>query len=203
MSFEELSIPGAGVLTPRQFPDERGTFLEWFREEPLVEAFGRGFRVRQANLSVSRRGVLRGLHYAAVPPGQAKWVTVVTGSVIDYVVDLRVGSPSYRSWLAVDLDDRQRRAVFLSEGLGHAFVALQEDTVVSYLVSEPYNPEREFAINPLDPAIGLTFPDDLASPLLSEKDAEAPTLAEAERAGLLPTWDECTRWYGELGGDGG
>ena len=197
MKVDETAIPGAVVVTPTQFPDDRGTFLEWFRFEPLEEALGRRFDLRQANLSVSRRGVLRGLHLAAVPPGQAKYVTAVTGAAIDYFVDVRVGSPTFGRWDSVRLDTVDRRAVFLAEGLAHAFVALEDDTTVSYLVNDVYRPGAEFGLDPLDPQIGLALPFPVEELVLSPKDAAAPSLAQAEADGLLPTWEQCLARYEE------
>jgi len=198
MDVVETGIPGAVALTPRQFSDDRGTFLEWYRFEALESALGRRLDLRQANLSVSHRGVLRGLHFAAVPPGQAKYVTVVAGSAIDYIVDVRVGSATFGQWDSVLLDTVDRRAVFLSEGLAHAFLALEDDTTVTYLVNDVYRPDSEAGVDPLDPAIGLMFPDGFGSPELSPKDSQAPTLAEAEKAGLLPTWEACQARYREV-----
>lgn len=182
-----MTIPGAYSLTPDQHPDDRGVFLEWYRYEPIADRLGSPFDLRQANLSVSNRGVVRGIHYAMVPPGQAKYVTVVSGEAIDYVIDLRIGSPTFGSWESVLLDDRSRAAVYLAEGLGHAFIALQPSTTVCYLASEVYDPEREFAISPIDADIGLTFPTGIEL-VLSERDRNAPTLAEQLSMGRLPAW---------------
>jgi dTDP-4-dehydrorhamnose 3,5-epimerase len=192
-----LSIAGAVEFTPAQHGDDRGVFFEHYRFEPLEEALGHPFTVRQGNTSVSKKGTVRGIHYALVPPGQAKYVTAVSGAVLDYVVDLRVGSPTFGTWQSVQLDDVDRRAVYLAEGLGHCFVALTEGAVVSYLVSEVYNPQRELGISPLDPDIGLDFPfaDDL---LLSPKDLAAPSLADALASGLLPSYDECIAYERSL-----
>ena len=195
MQIRELSVPGAFEITPVQRIDERGVFLEWYRFDHLSEAVGHPLDLRQANTSVSRRGVVRGIHFADVPPGQAKYVTVTHGAVLDYVVDVRVGSPTFGRWDSVRLDTVDRRAVYLPEGLGHAFVALTDDATVSYLVSDTYNPGIERAINARDTAIGLEFPlpdDDLD---FSAKDAEAPTLAALADAGLLPTWDAARAHY--------
>ncbi|WP_173922206.1 dTDP-4-dehydrorhamnose 3,5-epimerase family protein [Agromyces sp. Marseille-P2726] len=197
MQIRELAIPDGYELTPTQFRDDRGLFLEWYRFEILEQAVGHALDLRQANLSVSRRGVLRGIHFAAIP-GQAKLVTAMSGSVLDYVVDIRVGSPTFGRWDSVLLDAVDRRVVYLSEGLGHAFVALTDDATVSYLVNDVFRPEREFGVNPLDPAIGLELPPAAGAPILSEKDAAAPSLAEAERLGILPTWDEARRHYESL-----
>ncbi len=197
MDVVETGVPGVVAITPRQFPDDRGTFLEWYRFDRLAEAVGRRFELRQGNLSVSRRGVLRGLHLAAVPNGQAKYVTVVAGSAIDYFVDVRVGSPTFGRWDSVRLDAVDRRAVFLAEGIAHAFLALEDGTTVTYLVNDVYRPGAEFGIDPLDPEIGLEFPVPHGELVLSEKDAAAPSLAEARIAGILPTWEACLARYQE------
>ncbi|WP_228977256.1 dTDP-4-dehydrorhamnose 3,5-epimerase family protein [Streptomyces sp. DH12] len=197
--MRELSIEGAWVREPQVYEDDRGTFHEWFRAPDLAEAAGYGLGLAQANCSVSSRGTLRGVHYADVPPGQAKYVTCVRGAVLDVVVDLRTGSPTYRAWEAVRLDDRRRRALYLAEGLGHAFMALTDDATVVYLCSRGYAPAREHAVHPLDPALGIDWPAGL-TPLLSPRDAAAPTLAEAERGGLLPSYEDCRHWYQALRG---
>ncbi|MFI2458189.1 dTDP-4-dehydrorhamnose 3,5-epimerase family protein [Streptomyces sp. NPDC019539] len=192
-----LGIEGAWVDAPRVLTDGRGRFHEWFRTERFREVTGHALRLEQANCSRSVRGALRGIHYASVPPGQAKYVTCVSGAVLDVVVDIRTGSPTYGMWEAVRLDDRENHAVYLSEGLGHAFIALEEGTTVIYLCSEGYAPHREFGIHPLDPALAIEWPAHL-TPALSEKDAAAPTLAEAEQQGLLPSYEECAAYRQHL-----
>lgn len=189
MQIRELAVPGSFEITPVQRGDDRGVFLEWYRHDLLAEAVGHPLDLRQANTSVSVRGVLRGIHFADVPPGQAKYVTVTRGAVIDYVIDIRVGSPTFGAWDRVLLDTVDRRAIYLAEGLGHAFLALEDDSTVSYLVSDTYRPASEHGITPLDPAIGLELPIPVDQLLLSPKDTEAPTLAAAAEAGLLPTWE--------------
>ena len=188
-----LGIEGAWVDTPTVFTDDRGRFHVWFKGGVFHDSVGQGFRLEQANCSRSVRGTLRGIHCAAVPPGQAKYVTCVSGAVLDVVVDIRVGSPGFGTWEAVRLDDTTHRCVYLSEGLGHAFMALEDDSTVVYLCSQSYAPEREFGINPLDPALGIAWPDGL-TPLLSDKDAAAPMLEDAERQGLLPRFEECVAY---------
>jgi dTDP-4-dehydrorhamnose 3,5-epimerase len=192
VQIRELSIAGAFEVTPTIYGDGRGAFLEWFRADRFRDMTGHRFTLAQANASVSAAGAVRGIHFAQLPPSQAKWVTCLQGAVLDVVVDIRVGSPTYGTWDSVLLDDADRRAVYLSEGLGHAFMALQDASVVSYLCSTPYAPGREHGVHPLDPAVAIAWPttgrDGAAiSPLLSDKDAAAPTLAEAEQAGLLPS----------------
>ncbi len=201
MQVDELKVPGAWSFTPRQFPDPRGVFLEWFKADALEQVLGHRLQVAQANHSVSARGTLRGVHFADVPPGQAKYVYCTRGAVLDVVVDLRVGSPTFGVSDAVRLDDQDRRGVYLSEGLGHAFLALTDDANVTYLCSTPYAPGREHGISPLDPALDLPWPDDV-EPLLSDKDAAAPTLEQARESGLLPHWDACSALYADLRGGG-
>ncbi|TDC15393.1 dTDP-4-keto-6-deoxy-D-glucose epimerase [Streptomyces sp. 8K308] len=193
-----LAIEGAWSTRPRVFPDGRGSFHEWFRGGDFRESTGHDLGLAQANCSVSRRGTLRGVHFADVPPGQAKYVTCVRGAVLDVIVDIRTGSPTYRRWEMVRLDDETRDAVFLSEGLGHAFLALTDDATVVYLCSEGYAPRREHGIHPLDPDLGIAWPEEL-EPLLSPKDAAACSLAEAERRGMLPSYAECVAFRAGLG----
>jgi dTDP-4-dehydrorhamnose 3,5-epimerase len=194
---DELKIAGAWAFTPKQFPDPRGVFLEWFKADVVAEAIGHPFVLRQVNHSTSTLGTLRGVHYADVPPSQAKYVYVTRGAALDIVVDIRVGSPTFGVVDAVVLDDEERKAVYVAEGLGHAVIALTDDVNLNYLVTQPYAPAREHGINPLDPALDLPIPDGI-SPLLSDKDAAAPTLAEAAEQGLLPSYDECLAFYESL-----
>lgn len=198
MQIRELSIAGSFEVTPRQFPDDRGAFWEWYRFDALAEAVGHPLDLRQGNGSISKRGVVRGIHFADVPPSQAKYVTVTSGAVIDYIIDIRVGSPTFGKWEAVRLDTVDRRAVYIGEGLGHAFVSLEDDSTVTYLVSEVFNPTAEHGVTPLDPTIALEFPAEAGEPLLSPKDLEAPTLLEAEAAGLLPTWQDARAYTSSL-----
>lgn len=201
--IELLSVPGAFVFTPKQFGDDRGVFLEWFKADVFAGAAGHSFDLSQANLSVSAAGVLRGIHFADVPPGQAKYITCPKGSVLDVVVDIRVGSPTFGQWDAVLLDDHDRKCVYLAEGLGHAFLSLEDDSTVAYLCSASYNPAGEHGIHPLDPEIGIEWPKfgRNGEPLtyeLSGKDAEAPALADANRAGLLPVYADVNSYIGSL-----
>jgi dTDP-4-dehydrorhamnose 3,5-epimerase len=195
--MDALDVDGAWLLDPRIHADGRGSFLEWFRGAELCGDVGHRMDVAQANCSVSRRGVIRGIHFSDVPPGQAKYVTCASGAVIDVVVDLRVGSPGFGRWQAVRLDDQTRRAVYISEGLGHAFAALSDQATVLYLCSTPYAPGREHGVHPLDRAIGIAWPTDI-EPVLSDKDAAAPSLAEAQAAGLLPEYDKCQAYIADL-----
>jgi dTDP-4-dehydrorhamnose 3,5-epimerase len=198
MSFRELAVPGSWEITPNLHNDSRGTFSEWFTESAFTEMTGHRFDLRQANCSVSAAGVLRGLHFAQLPPGQAKYVTCVRGAVFDVVVDIRVGSPTFGQWDAVLLDDVSRRSTYMSEGLAHGFLALQDNSTVMYLCSAPYTPHREHAVSAVDPAIGIQWPLPEAELVLSDRDAAAPSLDEVRTAGLLPTWDEAQRHVADL-----
>ena len=200
MDVVELSVPGAWSFTPKQWPDPRGVFLEWFKDGPFADAVGHRLDLKQANISVSSKGTVRGVHFADVPPGQAKYVTCARGAVLDVVVDLRVGSPTFGRWDSVRLDDQEHAAVYIAEGLGHAFVALTDHATVMYLCSTVYTPSAEHGLNPLDPALAIDWPKDLRL-VVSEKDSAAPTLAEARAAGALPRYAECREFYASLGSE--
>ncbi|HET7389011.1 MAG TPA: dTDP-4-dehydrorhamnose 3,5-epimerase [Nocardioidaceae bacterium] len=194
MQIRELGIPGAFEMTPQIHGDMRGGFFEWFRADRFAETTGHDLRLAQANSSVSAAGTVRGVHFAELPPSQAKYVTCPAGALFDVVVDIRVGSRTYGAWEGVLLDDVNRKAVYVGEGLGHAFMALEDATVACYLCSAPYSPDREHAIDPLDPEIGIVWPREgrggsPLEPILSEKDAAAPGLDDVRRAGLLPGYD--------------
>jgi len=190
MKIRELAIAGAYEFTPDVHRDERGMFVAHYTEAAFREAVGYPMRLGQIHHSHSRRGTVRGVHYEDVPPGQAKTVSCAAGALLDAVVDLRVGSPTFGRWDSVLLDPHTCRAVYLEEGLGHAFVALEDDTVAAYVTSTEYDPATEHEVHPLDPALGLPWPAGMEY-LLSERDRDAPTLAEARDAGLLPTYDSC------------
>lgn len=195
MKSRELTVADAWEFTPAQFPDDRGVFLNWFIRDAVEAAVGHAFPVAMTNHSVSRKGVVRGVHYALVPPSQAKYVYCPQGAILDIIVDIRVGSPTFGKYDVVRLDTVDYRAVYVAEGLGHAAVALEDDSVLCYLCSTGYNPEREKGISPLDPQLGLDLP---AEPVLSAKDAAAPTLQQAQEQGLLPDYQACQDLYDSL-----
>lgn len=199
MRIEPLGIHGAWVCEPLVHDDDRGRFLEWFRADLLADATGRSLEVQQANHSLSARGVTRGIHYADVPPGQAKLVYCPVGAVLDVVVDLRVGSPTFGALEYVQLGGEHCRTVFLAEGLGHGFCATQDQSSVVYLVSTTYNPAAERTINPLDADLAIRWPFDRGDLVLSDKDRDAPSLAQARRAGHLPQHVACEEFYASLG----
>jgi dTDP-4-dehydrorhamnose 3,5-epimerase len=197
MKVRPLTIAGAWEFTPVQHRDDRGVFLEWYKADAVADAVGHPLALAQANSSVSARGTVRGVHFADVPPGQAKYVHCPRGAVLDLAIDLRVGSPTFGRYDAVRLDEVDRRSVYLAEGLGHAFVALEDGSTLTYLCSTGYAPTREHGIAPLDPALELPWPDDLEL-LLSPKDMAAPTLAVAREQGLLPSYQACLAYHAEL-----
>jgi epimerase EvaD len=190
----ETAVPlvaGALAFPTPGFPDERGVFRTPFQSSVFAPAIGRPlFPVAQVNFSVSRRGAVRGLHYTATPPGTAKYVYCAHGRALDIVVDLRVGSPTFGRYDAVVLDRNRCPAIYFPVGVGHLFVALEDDTVMNYLLSLEYRPENELALAPFDPQLALPIPADV-EPILSPRDRAAPSLAEALDAGLLPDYATC------------
>lgn len=191
MQARELMVEGAYEFTPEVFRDNRGFFLSPYQERVFVEAVGNPlFPMAQCSYSKSRRGVVRGIHFTATPPGMAKYAYCSQGSALDFVVDTRVGSPTFGLWDSVVLDQRDFRSIYLPVGVGHLFIALEADTIISYLLSTSYAAEHEFAVSPLDPDLGLPIREDL-TPVLSERDRLAPTMADAEKAGILPNYAEC------------
>lgn len=186
MEFRPLGIAGAYEIRNTVHGDDRGEFAEWFRFDHIEAETGYRFPVRQANVSRSSRGVVRGIHFCQIPPGQAKLVTCMTGRILDVVVDIRDGSDTFGQWKTVELSAAERNAMLLPVGVGHAFVALDDNTTVAYLVSDVYTPNREFGIHPLDPELGIDYQLPLDQLLLSPKDQEAPSLQEALEQGILP-----------------
>ena len=171
-----LSIEGAWLFESPSHGDDRGFFREWFKSSTVSETLGREFSVSQSNLSRSKKGVVRGIHFSMAPQGQAKWITCANGAIWDVVVDIRPKSPTFKRWEAIELRAEEGKALLISEGLGHAFLSLEDETVISYLLTTPYSPKEEFAINPQDSEIGIDWPK---IPLhFSEKDAAAPSLKE-------------------------
>lgn len=190
MRITEMTVAGAYRVQPEPLGDRRGHFFESVRASALRESTGWEFTVRQVNHSVSRRNTLRGIHGTTVPPGQGKFISCVRGSALDIAIDIRVGSPTFGAYDITWQSPETGTAVYLPDGIGHAFLALTDDTCMSYLCSEEYEPGTMIDIDALDPAIGLPW-DLKEPPIRSDKDAAAPTLAEAAEAGLLPTYEQC------------
>ena len=192
MKAHPLKISGSWKIEFQKFDDNRGFFYESFKEEDFKNQIGRNLNIKQTNTSSSSKGSVRGIHYALVPPSQAKLVQCQRGSIKDYVIDIRVGSPTFGQFEEIELNENSASAVFIEEGLSHAFVALENQTVVTYFVTEEYNPTREKGINPFDKTLNVKWPD--IELILSEKDKQAISLEEAENQGLLPTFEECKKF---------
>ena len=186
MELTPLGIDGVWLAESPVWRDDRGFFREWFKAADVKEATGREFGIEQANISLSSRGTLRGIHYSIAPRGQAKWITCVAGLIKDVIVDIRPDSQTFGKWIEVELSGSSGKAVFISECLGHGFVALEDNTAVAYLVSTPFSPTDEFEINPLDEKIGINWGMDLSELKISGKDKIAPALAERLAEGKLP-----------------
>lgn len=197
MVISDGGLPGVLHVLPDMKPDARGSFFESLRVAEISAAAGHRFSIAQVNYSVSAKGTLRGLHGVALEPGQSKFVSCVRGVLQDIVVDLRVGSPTFGEHTSAVLDAESGRGVYVAEGLFHGFVALADDTCISYLCSTPYVPGTQIDVDPLDAGLGLPWELD-TEPTLSAKDAAAPSVAEAERAGLLPRYADCLDLYQEL-----
>ncbi|MGH7954833.1 MAG: dTDP-4-dehydrorhamnose 3,5-epimerase family protein [Gloeomargaritales cyanobacterium] len=184
----ELSIPGAFVLESPVWRDERGYFREWFKRDDLEEV-GVNFPIHQANLSMSKGGVVRGLHYSLAPEGQAKLVTCAYGELDDVIVDVREGSPTFGRFEVVQLCADVERSVLVPGGAAHGFCVTSELGALTYLLSSPFNPSRELEINPFDTTLGVPWPL-TGEAVVSAKDAHAPSLDERRVAGELPHYVE-------------
>ena len=186
MKMTPLEIEGVWVAESPVWSDDRGFFREWFKSDAIKTATGRDFGIEQANISLSSKGTLRGIHYSIAPRGQAKWITCVSGSIKDVIVDIRPGSSTFGKWVEVELHGDSGKAVFVSENLGHGFIALEDNTAVAYLVSTPFSPTHEFEINPLDEKIAINWGMKLIDLKISDKDKKAPSLEERLAEGKLP-----------------
>ncbi len=165
MQVSPLRFDGVYRFDPVLLPDDRGVFLESFKSDLFTENVGLAFDLAQMNISVSKAGTIRGVHFADVPPGQAKYVQCFAGSILDIVVDIRVGSPTFGECDAVELSAEARTGLYIPEGFGHAFCALSDSATVGYLCSQGYSPSCEHGIHPLDPVLALPWPAS-ASPVL-------------------------------------
>ena len=183
MKFRELGIKGAWLATANTFNDDRGLFYEWYRKSHIDKITGGDFSASQVNISYSKKGVIRGIHYSLSKQGQAKFVTCITGSIWDVIVDIRPKSPTFKKWIGVTLNSVTGDSLFISKGLGHAFISLEEMSIVSYVLSSEYDPDMEYEICPLDQDLKINWP--IQSQLLSSKDRFAPTLKQQIAAGRI------------------
>lgn len=182
MTAQRLDIDGLVVFEPRSFADERGLFFESYNDRGFREATGFSGQFVQDNHSISRKGVLRGLHYQLAPYAQGKLVRVVKGAVFDVAVDIRRGSPSFGKWTGVELTAANRRQFWIPEGFAHGFLALEEGTEFLYKTTNYWHAASERSIRWDDPEIAIDWP--AGDRLLSAKDKQAGTLADAVREGL-------------------
>jgi dTDP-4-dehydrorhamnose 3,5-epimerase len=185
MSVTPLAVNGAWIVEPRRHADDRGWFQEWFKQSAVREATGYLFEPVQTNISKSAAGVIRGIHYSTAARGQGKLVTVMVGAIDDYVVDIDPSSSTFGSWARERLTADNGRVMLIGPHMGHAFQALTDDTIVSYLVTAEFDPESERGISPFCPEVGIKW-DEALPRLVSGKDASAPTLGQQAAAGQLP-----------------
>lgn len=189
MKLLPLGIEGVWLAESPVWSDDRGFFREWFKSEDIYEATGIDFSIQQANISRSKRGVIRGIHYSLAPEGQAKWVTCVQGSILDVVVDIRPASTTFKKYEIVKLNGEEGRSLLIGAGLGHGFLTLEENTTISYLLSSPYSPNFEYEIQPTDPELSIDWHLELIGGhevVISPKDTQAQTLREMQTSGKLP-----------------
>jgi dTDP-4-dehydrorhamnose 3,5-epimerase len=196
MKFSELNISGSWLIEFNKFEDNRGFFYESFRSDFISEKLKRKFEIKQTNTSYSSKGSLRGIHYALIPPSQAKYIQCQKGSIQDFVIDIRIGSPTFGKFQMIELNEKSTKAIFIEEGLAHAFVAMQDKTLVTYYVNQTYNPDKEKGINPFDKELNITWPNlDLK---LSAKDEKEISLKEAKNLNLLPIYSEAKNYINSL-----
>ena len=190
MNFKEIAFESVWVSNLDVFPDARGYFYEFYSESEKIANPPIQFKPQQSNMSISKKGALRGIHFSLVPSGQIKWLTCVSGSILDCVVDLREGSPTFGKHHLIRISAAEPQALLINSGIGHAFLSLEEDSIVNYLLSSPYDPVFEHGVNPLDEILGINWPTkDL---ILSDKDRSAMTLTDAGLLGKLPKFQSRT-----------
>lgn len=179
MKYEETTIKGVWVITPRVFDDARGYFFEAWKQADFDEHVGH-VNFIQDNESKSRYGVLRGLHYQKGEYSQAKLVRVIKGRVLDVAVDLRKSSPTFGKHVMVELSDENKRQFFIPRGFAHGFLVLSDEAIFTYKVDNVYAPQQEAGIRWNDEAIGIEWPIDPKDVLTSEKDLKASSFENAE-----------------------
>ena len=178
MKFEPSSIPDVVIITPKKFGDDRGYFMETFRQSLFAEHVG-AIEFVQDNQSLSAEvGTVRGLHFQLAPKAQGKLVRCIAGALLDVAVDIRVGSPTYGRSVSVELTAQNGRQLWVPPGFAHGFCTLAADTEISYKVTDYYSPEHDRGLLWNDPALSIDWPVDEANATLSGKDREQPLLAD-------------------------
>ena len=185
MNIVPLSISGTWLIKPKRFEDERGWFQEWFKHSTMLNETGFDFSPVQTNISRSAAGTIRGIHYSIAPEGQGKIVTVMSGTIDDVIIDISPSSPTFGKWEKIRLSAESGDSILIGPHLGHAFQALENNTTVSYLVTAEFNPAAEKGISPFCPILSVQWDTTLA-PLVSQKDIDAPSLADQQKMGNLP-----------------
>ena len=184
MKFEVFEFGSTWLVKSEIHQDNRGTFRETFRRDLFREFTDLDFNPVQVNCSFSRKGVLRGIHYSVSQAGQAKWISCLRGEIEDYVIDLRVNSPSFGKWKSVSLSAENGLSLIIPTGFGHAFETRTEECLVSYALTSAYDPETEMTISPDDPTIGVNWVH--STPEISDRDKFAPSLSEQVLSGNMP-----------------
>ena len=179
MKIIKTPLPGLVIIEPRVFEDDRGYFFESYQQERYFEA-GMSEPFIQDNESKSVRGVVRGLHYQLGNNSQAKLVRVVQGKVYDVAVDLRKGSPTFGQWFGLELDENNKKQLFVPRGFAHGFSVLSETAIFTYKCDKVYNREAERSINPFDSKLEIDWKLDGSEQIVSGKDKQAPTFDNAE-----------------------
>jgi len=180
MKFTRTAIEDVIIIEPKVFGDDRGYFVETFREDKLTDFLGFKVNFCQDNESKSSQGVIRGLHYQLTPAAQTKLVRVIQGRVLDVAVDIREGSPTFGQHVAVELSAENKRQLFVPRGFAHGFVVLEDDTVFAYKVDNYYSPENDRGIAFDDEAIGIDWQVERSKLNLSDKDLKQPLLKDAD-----------------------
>jgi len=184
LDIEETEIRGVWITRSTVFRDERGLFRELSKFSVAENSTGEKFKVAQTNASKSKLGALRGMHFSLNPEGQWKWITCLAGSVYDVVVDVRERSETFSKKIQIELSEENELGVLIQGNLAHGFQALKANSIVTYNLSSEYNPSMEFELNPLDPALGISWP--INEMLIARKDLNAPNLETLRTSGKLP-----------------
>jgi dTDP-4-dehydrorhamnose 3,5-epimerase len=185
MKFEVFEFGATWLVKSEIHQDIRGSFRETFRRDLFYDYSQLDFNPVQINSSLSKKGVLRGIHYSVSDAGQAKWISCLQGEIEDYVIDLRLGSPTFGEWKSITLSANNGLSLIIPTGFGHAFEARSDDCLVSYALTSSYDPETEMTISPHDPTIRVNWVH--STPEISDRDKFAPTLSQQVSNGNIPS----------------
>ena len=180
MDYKKTEIEGVYIIQPKVYKDNRGYFMETFRQSDFDAGIGRHVEFIKDNESKSSRGVLRGLHYQKGEASQAKLVRVIKGRVVDVAVDIRRSSKTFGRYVMVELSEENKTQFFIPRGFAHGFLVLSDEAIFTYKVDNAYAPQQEASIRYDDPDIAIEWPMDMAEVITSEKDMNARWLRDAE-----------------------